>query len=188
LTDQEPNNSTIIILTIVNILIVFLNFAVSYYINILAYNKRKKEERLYQSNFDLYKFLIVNNITQFINPYQAIQDILKILVEKRFSKDYTAEVFRSNLEKQIDELYKIQDNFNTQNVYLFECYSVKMKDEFMLISEELFNSITSLFSKLSSIEGEKNSPNVFYNRFTSIKNKFINAIFALIKKYHPLGN
>lgn len=187
MTDHGANNSFIIILTVVNILIVFLNFAVSYYINILAYNKRKKEERLYQSNFDLYKFLIINKIDQFINPHKTIQDLLKTLVNERYSKEYNSDNFRKNLESQINRLYDIQEKYNVQNIYLIECYSRSMKEKFIPISEDFFDKATNLFSKLESIEGEKNSPTVFFNSYNLITSKFTNSIFELVKNHHPLA-
>lgn len=161
---------------------VLLNLIITLVVNYFFYLRKKIDERKYQSDYDFYQKLIIDNITTFIHfPAELHSEI-----DKTFStfSNTPPEMKRVVVEESCDRLDVIYEEFKREVMPLIKCYSLYFYAAFDLLVEQIYEeaivSTTELFSQANG-----HSPEYLKSKYAQAKETFLVSLFTLLKAYRP---
>jgi hypothetical protein len=172
-----------------NIGILIINVAISLIINFHAFYKRRRNERNYQSDYDFYNKLVVDNISNLIGISHEIDIIFKESIKdcKRImtNKVDVGDNIRSTIEQGCNNIENKYDAFNRDILPIIKCYSNELCKEIIIIIDKFYDESTLVYTEIPSSALRPNWTDFTLNRFAPIKNEYIERLFQLIKEHKP---
>lgn len=172
------SNPIFTIPTVVNILLVALNLIIGLYLNFFAFNKRKKNDRRYQMQFDLYKALIINNLNKYISHCNKVELEIKMISDS----DKIGEDKIDLIQNKYVVIEDTQEEFYRNDLPLIASYSEKMCSDVKSITEAFYDNTTSILGKMN-LPAIKDKD--IYSEFKNLKSKYISSIFNIIRSNQP---
>lgn len=162
---------------------VLLNLGITIVVNYIFYLRKRVDERKYQSNYDFYQKLIIDNVTKFIHfPVQLHSEIDKVFSNffKARGKDK-----RKVIEDGCDSIEIIYEEFKREVMPLIKCYSSEFHITFDSLVEDIYDETILVITELFSQEIGHSSPDYLKSKYAKSKEQFLVSLFDLLKKHRP---
>lgn len=168
---------------VMNLCILIANFIVVFFLNFFVFYRRRKNERMFQSNYDFYQKLVINKIDELFQFFVGMETILKdaSINCKEFSDDETRRYIENGCHK-IDDIF---ESFKRETIPIIGFYS---NDLLQIINREFdvfYNLSVACYADIPSLKVRQNWQELTLNKFASHKNDFLEKIFESIKENKP---
>src|SRR5690606_30000717 len=173
------NKPLLDVTTIINLTLIVINLSIMIYLNFRAYKKRKTEDREYQINFDLYKYLIINNIKNLLNHSWESRDLFIATLTSPLKNEERNRLIENNFEI----IESIQYRFYREDLSLVRSYSNEFYFALKRRTESYYNNLIELLSKISTREviSEKKLLEEINEELSSYEND----IYIFIDEFKP---
>lgn len=180
----NSSQKSVNIYTIINVVILIFNFLILIYLNYIAFIRRRKNERIYQQNYDLFKIIILDNIKTIIKITSDTNNEFGNVFHKCI-KTISREKVIEQIQKSCKKIYDIQENYNNNILPIITCYSIDFRNELYSISESFFNDTINLVTKISVSFSHFERYQKLYEKFIKTKSTFSNNLYTLLDKFKP---
>lgn len=172
--------------TIVHMSLIFINVIVTVIINFFSFGRRRRNERNYQTNYDFYQKLVVDNITKLIGLTKSFGMLVNNLFEEVSGVSGKDDI-RSIVEKACNDLDKEYDSFCSEILPVIKCYRPKFEEELSNSSEKLYDSTVIIITRITQSNNSTNQP-ILWAKFIQKKDSYLSDLFNLVEKYKPKLN
>jgi hypothetical protein len=166
--------------TYINAAILGVNALVSV-INFFLFGRRRKNERNFQAEFNLYNTLIIDK-TQDILDYFSKQQILVTDLFSSNSMSLGQIHIRDQVEKTCEKLEDNFDNFKNRTSPVLTCFSSSLSSSILEYCDDFSSECTSIITQVCSDSYDLDN---LRTQLGQSKSTNLNAITSQIRAYKP---
>lgn len=168
--------------TFISLIIFLVNLLVTIALHFYLFNRRRKNEREYQSRVKFYEYFVLSNSASIFDFYKYVKNEYKSLHPK-FSficEDDILERIRLSIDRIVEENDKLEIKINSAFSFYNEEFFRDIEKKLEEFSDYYTQAIVEIKNISSGYKGQKQ-----YTEFNIRVEENLRALTAIIKKYHP---
>jgi hypothetical protein len=160
-------------------------FAITLLLNFTVYNKRKKEDRFFQTEQKFFESTVIKCLDEIIAFPNALDKELSTLLEILSAGSFDQAKKRSAIENAIENIDLINSEFSREKIFIIQGYSKSLRDAIFKTSENLYDKTTEIFTELNSNTIDSLLKFFVSRKVAMLKDAYIDEIFFLLRKNKP---